>query len=67
MLRGGYRIGVPQSGRYREAFNSDSRYYGGSDAGNGAGLIAEDLPWMGFPHSVVLTLPPLAAVVLVAE
>ena len=30
-----YRIGVPHTGRYREIFNSDSAYYGGSNVGNG--------------------------------
>ena len=63
--RTGYRIGVPQGGAYREAFNSDSRHYGGSDLGNGPGLEAQDRPWMGLPQSLVMTLPPLAAVILV--
>jgi len=62
--REGYRIGVPDAGHYREVFNSDSRHYGGADIGNGAGLIAERLAWMGLPFSVVATLPPLAAVIL---
>jgi 1,4-alpha-glucan branching enzyme len=60
-----YRIGVPAAGRYRERLNSDSAYYGGSNLGNGAGpLAAEPTPWMGRPHSLALTLPPLAAIVL---
>ncbi|MGB0722282.1 MAG: 1,4-alpha-glucan branching protein GlgB [Gammaproteobacteria bacterium] len=63
--RQGYRIGLPSGGRWREAINSDSRFYCGSDMGNLAELYAEDVPWMDQPHSVVLTLPPLAAVVLV--
>jgi 1,4-alpha-glucan branching enzyme len=62
--RHGYRIGVPQAGPYREILNSDSRLYGGSDLGNGAGLTAEATAWMGRPASLVLTLPPLAAVIL---
>lgn len=62
--RHGYRIGVPQPGLYREAFNSDSQYYDGSDQGNGAGLPAENTPWMGYPYSIVVTLPPLAGVIL---
>jgi 1,4-alpha-glucan branching enzyme len=62
--RPGYRIGVPKAGYYRELFNSDSRYFGGSDMGNGAGLVAGNQPWMGRPCSLKLTLPPLAAVVL---
>ncbi|MBI4985543.1 MAG: 1,4-alpha-glucan branching protein GlgB [Rhodocyclales bacterium] len=65
--RTGYRIGLPQTGRYRELLNSDSRYYGGSDLGNADGLVAIDQPWMGRPASLTLTLPPLAAVVLVRD
>ncbi|MDO9063874.1 MAG: alpha amylase C-terminal domain-containing protein, partial [Sulfuricella sp.] len=60
----GYRIGVPRPGRYREIFNSDSLYYGGSNLGNGEGLNAEPTPWMGYPYSVAITLPPLAGIVL---
>jgi 1,4-alpha-glucan branching enzyme len=62
--REGYRIGVPQAGRYIELLNSDAACYGGSNLGNGAGLESEDKPWMGYPHSVVVTLPPLAGLVL---
>jgi 1,4-alpha-glucan branching enzyme len=63
--RHGYRIGVPQPGQYRECLNSDSAYYGGSNLGNGGGaLSAESVPWMGRPHSLALTLPPLAGIIL---
>jgi 1,4-alpha-glucan branching enzyme len=65
VCRQGYRIGVPAPGAYAEIFNSDSQYYGGSNVGNGADwLRAEERPWMGRPHSLELTLPPLAGVVL---
>ena len=60
-----YRLGVPQLGRYREIFNSDSSYYGGSNLGNGTEIHAEAHHWMGFPVSIQLTLPPLAGVILV--
>jgi len=64
----GYRIGVPESGRYREVFNSDSEFYAGSNMGNGGGvLIADELPWMNKSCSLSLTLPPLAAIVLQPE
>jgi 1,4-alpha-glucan branching enzyme len=59
-----YRIGVPQLGEYREIFNSDSEYYGGSNVGNLASVPARDEPYMGFPCSIDLTLPPLAGIVL---
>ena len=62
--RTGYRVGVPLAGPYREIFNSDSGYYGGSNTGNGSGLGADDAPWLGFPCSISLTLPPLAGIVL---
>jgi 1,4-alpha-glucan branching enzyme len=64
VARAGYRIGVPRGGRYAEVFNSDSRYYGGGDVGNPLTLRSEGRPWMGRGHSLVLTLPPLGALVL---
>jgi 1,4-alpha-glucan branching enzyme len=62
-----YRVGVPWSGRYREALNSDATAYGGSNAGNSGSLAAESVPWMGHSHSVSLTLPPLGALFLRKE
>ena len=62
-----YRLGVPEGGVYRELFNSDSRYFDGSDLGNGAGCASEGQPWMGQPHSIRLTLPPLAGLILTRE
>lgn len=59
-----YRIGVPQAGTYAEILNTDSTYYGGSNCGNAGELHTEMQSWMGFAQSLVLTLPPLAAVYL---
>jgi 1,4-alpha-glucan branching enzyme len=59
-----YRIGVPRGGPYREIFNSDSEYYGGSNVGNLEKIEAVAEPRMGRPWSLPLTLPPLAAVIL---
>lgn len=64
VLRQGYRIGVPAAGHYRELVNSDAECYGGSNQGNGIGLQSEDQAWMGHAQSVLITLPPLAGVVL---
>jgi len=61
--RHNYHIGVAHSGVYREIFNSDSKYYGGSDVGNGE-LTAQEPGWMGYPYSLYVTLPPLAGIVL---
>jgi len=60
--REGWRLGLPGGGRWREVLNTDSRFYGGSDLGNGLGLEAEPEPWMGRQHSALVTLPPLATV-----
>ena len=62
--RHAYRLGVPAAGYYREILNTDSALYGGSNTGNGGGLHSEPPPWMGQPHSVILTLPPLAGILL---
>jgi 1,4-alpha-glucan branching enzyme len=64
VLRHGYRLGVPAAGGYEEIFNSDSSWYGGSNAGNGGGLQSTPQPHHGREHSLTLTLPPLAVVVL---
>ena len=61
--RSDYRIGVPASGTYREIFNSDSAYYGGSNMGNAGSIASTQEPWMGFPDSIAITLPPLAGII----
>ncbi|HUX89692.1 MAG TPA: 1,4-alpha-glucan branching protein GlgB [Gallionellaceae bacterium] len=63
--RNRYRIGLPYDCAYREIFNSDSSFYGGSNLGNGAGIRAEAIPWMGQPYSAEIELPPLAGIILI--
>jgi 1,4-alpha-glucan branching enzyme len=65
--RQGYRIGVPRGGAWREALNTDGADYGGTNAGNGGYVGAEPVPAHGFDHSVSLTLPPLATLILLPE
>jgi 1,4-alpha-glucan branching enzyme len=64
VVREGYRLGVPQPGYYRELLNTDASIYGGSNVGNAGGQQASDQPAQGRLHSLVLTLPPLAAIFL---
>ena len=59
-----HRLGVPQPGRYREALNSDSAIYGGSNLGNSGFVDATAEAWSGQPASMRVRLPPLAALVL---
>jgi 1,4-alpha-glucan branching enzyme len=65
--RPGYRLGLPRSGRWSEALNTDSTFYGGSDMGNLGAVEADPIPWHGQPVSAEITLPPLASVWLVPE
>ena len=65
--REGYRVGVPAGGAWRERMNSDSTFYGGSGIGNGGGAMAEGVPSHGHDWSLVLTLPPLAGLIMVPE
>lgn len=67
VVRDNYYLGVPRGGTYREVFNSDSMYYGGSNVGNGPAVHAEHLSHHGRSHRLKLSLPPLAVVVLKPE
>jgi 1,4-alpha-glucan branching enzyme len=57
-----YRIGVPQTGFWRELLNSDAAEYGGSGKGNMGGVEAAPMPLHGRPCSMTFTLPPLGTV-----
>ena len=59
-----YRVGVPMKVCYKEIFNSDSEFYGGSNMGNLGMVKAEDIPCHHMPFSINLTLPPLAGIIL---
>jgi len=60
----GYRIGVPKAGSYVELLNTDSAHYGGGNCGNGGRIEACTGEWMNRPANLVVTIPPLGAVVL---
>ena len=64
--RTGYRLGVPHAGHWREVLNTDAATYGGADVGNGGGVDAVAEGSHGLPASAVVTLPPLATLVLQA-
>jgi 1,4-alpha-glucan branching enzyme len=60
----GYRLGVPNPGEYYELINSDATRYGGSGLENGQLMPSGPIYWQSCPHSILLTLPPLATVIL---
>jgi 1,4-alpha-glucan branching enzyme len=62
--RPNYRIGVPESGWYRELLSSDSAWYGGSNLGNGGGVMTQPVPAHGYQQSLSLMVPPLGFVML---
>ncbi len=62
--RYGYRLGVPEAGNYYELINSDDGRYGGSGLVNQQAMPSGAMFWQSCPHSILLTLPPLATVVL---
>ncbi len=65
--RYGYRVGMPRPGPWREIFNSDSAFYGGSNLGNTGRVETQAQKMHGLDQSLALTIPPLAALVLVPD
>lgn len=62
VVRRNYRVGVPQSGFWRELINSDAAQFGGGGQGNFGGVSSVPFQSHGRPHALTVTLPPLAAV-----
>ena len=56
-----YRIGVPAAGHYERLLSSDDLEWGGSGVGAIAGIDSDASPFHGYPQSIEITLPPLAA------
>ena len=67
VVRYAYRVGLPSAGAWREVLNSDAPVYGGSGVGNMGRVVSENVAWHGREQSALLTLPPLAVVVLEPE
>ncbi|SES20672.1 1,4-alpha-glucan branching enzyme [Tranquillimonas rosea] len=65
--RSAYRIGLPQTGRWREVMNTDAALYGGKDRGNMGAITAEETPSHGQPASATVVLPPLSTLIFVHE
>jgi 1,4-alpha-glucan branching enzyme len=65
LAREDYIVGVPSSGVYREAINTDAEIYGGGNVGNAGHVPTEPAPAHGHPQRLRLTLPPLSGLVLV--
>ncbi len=64
--RPGYRLVLPEPGRWREVLNTDSTHYAGSGVGN-MGLVVTDETSKDGVHLASVTLPPLAVLWLEPE
>ena len=53
---------MPEEGFYQEILNTDSELFGGSNMGNGGWSRRRPVPKHNRPHSIAVTLPPLAVV-----
>ncbi|HJV87617.1 MAG TPA: 1,4-alpha-glucan branching protein GlgB [Noviherbaspirillum sp.] len=67
--REAYRIGVPSNDSHapvgwQELLNTDAAAYGGSGLGNGGAVTSETVASHGKEQSLLLTLPPLSALIL---
>lgn len=67
VVREDYPIGVPQSGFWKEVFNSDSEAYGGSNVGNYPGCHTRGIGHHERPDSIAVTLPPLGTTIFRLE
>ncbi len=67
VLRNGYRLGVPEAGRWAEVLNSDAGLYGGSNQGNLGGVNSQPIASHGHAQSVPVTLGPMGVTVLRLE
>ena len=67
MVREHYRLGLPLGGFWREALNSDSEVYGGSNIGNLGGVPAEEFKMHNQPYSAGFRLAPLSVTVFKRE
>ena len=62
--RHGYRIGLPEAGRWRELLNTDAETYGGGNRGNMGIVTATETGHSGQPASAEIVVPPLSTLFL---
>jgi 1,4-alpha-glucan branching enzyme len=57
-----FRIGLPETGTWREIINTDSEIYGGSGVGNFGTVVTEAISHNGHRQSALISVPPLGAI-----
>ena len=63
MVHKNFRVGVPASGIWDVILNSDDRAFYGSGVVQES-IVSQPIFWMGQPHSISLTIPPLGGLIL---
>ena len=63
----GYRLGVPQRGKYKLVFNTDDKKYGGDGKITKRIFSAVKKPGHGKPFSIPIDMPKLTCLYLVRE
>ena len=61
--RTGYCVGVPAAGAYTCLFNTDDPAFGGEGRGDREAVKSQYIPCHGREQSIVITLPPMSAVI----
>ncbi len=64
VLREGYSVPMPKAGLWIERINTDAEIYGGTGKGNSGVVIADQAGSKGQPASAMITLPPMATLIL---
>jgi 1,4-alpha-glucan branching enzyme len=65
--RPSYRIGAPSAGSWGIVLSTDDAHFGGSGCENRPIQASEPVAWHGCAQSVILTLPPLGALILTQD
>jgi 1,4-alpha-glucan branching enzyme len=65
--RPAYRMGLPAPGYWREVMNTNSGFYGGTNTGNGNGLVSEPIEFDGCEQSAEILLPPCSTLIFKHE
>ncbi len=61
VVRYDQRTGVPAAGNWKQLYNSDDKKYWGSGVTNSEVTASEAVHWHGKDNSILITLPPLSA------
>jgi 1,4-alpha-glucan branching enzyme len=59
-----YKVGIPSFNKYREIFNSDAHYFGGSGVANARIAPPIHEPYGEAENHITVSLPPLAGIIL---